>query len=93
MNRPAGDGWGGSVGSAGRTDWGGGRRLSLDLAIQHLRRSCVLAPATLQRQGLLAPAAVGPLLDQHCSGREDLSRQIWGLMALTLWFDRYADPH
>jgi asparagine synthase (glutamine-hydrolysing) len=50
----------------------------------------VLAPATLERQGLLEPAAVAPLLDRHCSGREDLSRQIWGLMALTLWFDRYA---
>jgi asparagine synthase (glutamine-hydrolysing) len=50
----------------------------------------VLASATLERQGLLAPAAVTPLLDRHCSGREDLSRQIWGLMALTLWFDRYA---
>jgi asparagine synthase (glutamine-hydrolysing) len=53
----------------------------------------VLAPSTLQPQGLLDPAAVTPLLDQHCSGREDLSRQLWGLMALTLWFDRYADPH
>jgi asparagine synthase (glutamine-hydrolysing) len=49
-----------------------------------------LAPSTLARQGLLDPAAVTPLLDRHCSGREDLSRQIWGLMALTLWFDRYA---
>jgi asparagine synthase (glutamine-hydrolysing) len=53
----------------------------------------VLAPATLRRQGLLDPAAVTPLLDRHCSGREDLSRQLWGLMALTLWFDRYAEPH
>jgi asparagine synthase (glutamine-hydrolysing) len=51
----------------------------------------VLAPSALARQGLLDPAAVAPLLDRHCSGREDLSRQIWGLMALTLWFDRYAD--
>jgi asparagine synthase (glutamine-hydrolysing) len=50
----------------------------------------VLAPSTVERQGLLAPAAVTPLLDRHCAGREDLSRQIWGLMALTLWFDRYA---
>ncbi|HVD86936.1 MAG TPA: asparagine synthase (glutamine-hydrolyzing) [Solirubrobacterales bacterium] len=50
----------------------------------------VLAPSTLERQGLLAPAAVAPLLDRHLAGREDLSRQIWGLMALTLWFDRYA---
>ena len=50
----------------------------------------VLAPSALARQGLLDPAAVTPLLDRHCAGREDLSRQIWGLMALTLWFDRYA---
>jgi asparagine synthase (glutamine-hydrolysing) len=50
----------------------------------------VLAPGALERQGMLEPAAVTPLLDRHCSGREDLSRQIWGLMALTLWFDRYA---
>jgi asparagine synthase (glutamine-hydrolysing) len=51
----------------------------------------VLAPGALERQGLLDPAAVNPVLDRHLSGREDLSRQIWGLMALTLWFDRYAD--
>jgi asparagine synthase (glutamine-hydrolysing) len=51
----------------------------------------VLSSATLERQGCLDPAAVAPLLERHCSGREDLSRQLWGLMAFTLWFDRYAD--
>jgi asparagine synthase (glutamine-hydrolysing) len=50
----------------------------------------VLAPSALARQGLLDPAAVTPLLDRHAAGREDFSRQLWGLMALTLWFDRYA---
>ena len=50
----------------------------------------VLSPATLARQGCLDPAAVTPLLDRHCAGREDLSRQLWGLMAFTLWFERYA---
>jgi asparagine synthase (glutamine-hydrolysing) len=50
----------------------------------------LLAPASLERQGCLDPATVGSLLDRHCSGREDLSRQLWGLMAFTLWFDRYA---
>jgi asparagine synthase (glutamine-hydrolysing) len=49
-----------------------------------------LAPGAVERQGLLDPAAVTPILDRHIAGREDLSRQIWGLMALTLWFDRYA---
>jgi asparagine synthase (glutamine-hydrolysing) len=49
-----------------------------------------LSPATLERQGCLDPAAVTPLIDAHCAGKEDLSRQLWGLMAFTLWFDRYA---
>jgi asparagine synthase (glutamine-hydrolysing) len=50
----------------------------------------LLSPSTLARQGCLDPAAVTPLIDAHCAGREDLSRQLWGLMAFTLWFDRYA---
>jgi len=50
----------------------------------------LLSPATLERQGCLDPATVSSLLDRHCSGSEDLSRQLWGLMAFTLWFDRYA---
>jgi asparagine synthase (glutamine-hydrolysing) len=49
----------------------------------------VLAPSALERQGLLDPAVVSGVLDRHLSRREDLSRQIWGLMALTMWFDRY----
>jgi asparagine synthase (glutamine-hydrolysing) len=50
-----------------------------------------LSAGTLSRQGWLDPAAVGSLLDRHCAGREDLSRQLWGLIAFTLWFDRYAN--
>ncbi len=49
-----------------------------------------LSGGTLARQGWLDPAAVAGLLDDHCAGREDLSRQLWGLIAFTLWFDRYA---
>jgi len=49
-----------------------------------------LSAETLARQGWLDPAAVVRLLDDHCAGREDLSRQLWGLIAFTLWFDRYA---
>jgi asparagine synthase (glutamine-hydrolysing) len=51
----------------------------------------VLSAETLSRQGWLDPAVVTALLDAHCSGREDLSRQLWGLIAFTLWFDRYAN--
>jgi asparagine synthase (glutamine-hydrolysing) len=49
-----------------------------------------LSAETLSRQGWLDPAIVTGLLDNHCAGREDLSRQLWGLIAFTLWFDRYA---
>ncbi len=49
-----------------------------------------LSAETLARQGWLDPAAATGLLDDHCAGREDLSRQLWGLIAFTLWFDRYA---
>ncbi|HEX3323916.1 MAG TPA: asparagine synthase-related protein, partial [Solirubrobacterales bacterium] len=50
----------------------------------------VLAAETLSRQDWLDPATVASLLDAHCAGREDFSRQLWGLIAFTLWFDRYA---
>jgi asparagine synthase (glutamine-hydrolysing) len=50
----------------------------------------VLSAETIERQGYLDAAAVGRVLDDHISGREDLSRQIWGLLNFTLWFDRYA---
>jgi asparagine synthase (glutamine-hydrolysing) len=51
----------------------------------------VLAAETLGRQGWFDPATVTALLDRHCVGEEDLSRQLWGLIAFTLWFDRYAN--
>jgi asparagine synthase (glutamine-hydrolysing) len=49
-----------------------------------------LSAETLSRQGWLDPVTVTALLDRHCAGGEDLSRQLWGLIAFTLWFDRYA---
>ncbi len=50
----------------------------------------VLAPETIERQGYLDAGAVTRVLEEHISGKEDLSRQIWGLLSFTLWFDRYA---
>jgi asparagine synthase (glutamine-hydrolysing) len=50
----------------------------------------VLSAESLSRQSWLDPATVTGLLDRHCVGSEDLSRQLWGLIAFTLWFDRYA---
>jgi asparagine synthase (glutamine-hydrolysing) len=50
----------------------------------------VLAPARIREQGWFDPDVVTALLDRHVAGREDLSRQLWGLMAFSLWHDRYA---
>jgi asparagine synthase (glutamine-hydrolysing) len=50
----------------------------------------VLSGDALRRQGLFQPAAVERLLDEHISGRADHSRQIWCLMTLGLWLDRYG---
>ena len=50
-----------------------------------------LAPKTLLRQGYLQPEPVTRMLDDHASGREDLSRQIWSLLAFTLWYERHVE--
>jgi asparagine synthase (glutamine-hydrolysing) len=50
-----------------------------------------LAPATLRRQGFFEPAVVTRLLDEHVQGVEDRSRQLWGLLAFTLWHERHVE--
>jgi asparagine synthase (glutamine-hydrolysing) len=50
----------------------------------------VLAEETLRRQGYLDPRIVRRILDDHVAGRADLSRQLWGLLALTLWHERHV---
>src|SRR5204863_8089884 len=45
----------------------------------------------LRRQGFFEPAVATRLLDHHLAGREDLSRQPWGLLAFTLWYERHVE--
>ncbi|HEV2075052.1 MAG TPA: asparagine synthase (glutamine-hydrolyzing) [Thermoleophilaceae bacterium] len=47
----------------------------------------ILSPDRIRRQGYLRPAAVTQVLERHVSGREDLSRQLWGLLVLSMWLD------
>jgi len=47
----------------------------------------VLSPERIRGQGYLRPEAVTGVLDSHVAGREDLSRQLWGLMSLSLWLE------
>jgi asparagine synthase (glutamine-hydrolysing) len=51
----------------------------------------VLAPDTLRRQGFLRPEPVTRLIDRHVAGEEDLSRQLWGLLAFTLWHEHHVE--
>jgi asparagine synthase (glutamine-hydrolysing) len=50
----------------------------------------VLSPEAVSRQGFFQPQVVTALIDAHVSRRDDLSRQLWGLLAFTLWFERYG---
>jgi asparagine synthase (glutamine-hydrolysing) len=50
----------------------------------------VLAPTRVREQGWFDSEVVTAILDRHVALREDLSRQIWGLMAFSLWHERYA---
>ena len=45
----------------------------------------LLAPAALARDGLLEPAVVTRLLDEHVARRDDHSRALWGLLCFVLW--------
>jgi asparagine synthase (glutamine-hydrolysing) len=50
-----------------------------------------LSPSTLGRQGFFRPEPVRRLIDEHVAGREDWSRQLWGLLAFTLWYERHVE--
>ena len=49
-----------------------------------------LSAEALRRQGFFQPEAVSRLIDDHVAGREDLSRQLWGLLTFTLWHERHV---
>jgi len=50
----------------------------------------VLAGETLRRQGCFRPEAVHAVLERHTARREDASRQLWALIAFTLWHDAHV---
>ena len=47
--------------------------------------------AAVGRQGFFEPQVVERLLADHVAGREDRSRQLWGLLAFTLWYERHVE--
>jgi asparagine synthase (glutamine-hydrolysing) len=51
-----------------------------------------LGAEAVRRQGVFDPAAVEAIVAAHQSGRANYSRNIWGLLMWSLWYDRYVDP-
>ena len=51
----------------------------------------VLSTDSVRRQGFFEPRIVRGLLDEHIAGREDWSRQLWGLLGFTLWYEHHVE--
>ncbi len=50
----------------------------------------VLSTERIRSQGYLDPEVVTATLETHVSGRDELSRNIWGLVSLSLWLEQNA---
>ena len=50
-----------------------------------------LAPERIARRGLLRPARVTAILDEHFGGRRDASNRIFALLMLELWYQWFVD--
>ncbi len=50
-----------------------------------------LAPERLARHGLFRPEAIRQLLESHYAGGANRGNQIWNLLMLQLWWERYVD--
>jgi asparagine synthase (glutamine-hydrolysing) len=59
-------------------------------SLQPLLRETILSSAALKR-GLFEPAAVKQLVELHTRGERDFSQQLWTLLMLELWFQRFID--
>ena len=55
--------------------------------LQETIRDC-LSPDTIANRGLLQPARVGRMLEEHLSGTRDWTYRLWALAALELWMRR-----
>lgn len=58
--------------------------------MQSFLRETVLSEKALKR-GFFNPAAVRHLVDDHTHGKRDFAHQLWTLLMLELWFQRFID--
>jgi asparagine synthase (glutamine-hydrolysing) len=59
--------------------------------MQPFLRETLFSEKALQR-GLLKPEMVKQMVELHTSGERDYSAQLWTLLMLELWFNRFIDP-
>jgi asparagine synthase (glutamine-hydrolysing) len=50
-----------------------------------------LSPQQIQRMGLFRPEQVIQLFNEHITGKQDNSHQLWGLLCLSLWWQQFID--
>ena len=60
--------------------------------MQPFLREVVLSEKALRR-GMFKPEAVRQLVELHTRGERDYSHQLWTLLMLELWFNRFIDSH
>jgi len=60
--------------------------------MQPFLREVVLSEKAMRR-GLFNPLAVKQLIELHARGERDYSHQLWTLLMLELWFNRFIDSH
>jgi asparagine synthase (glutamine-hydrolysing) len=51
----------------------------------------LLSPAEIRRRGIFKPEAVRRFVDDHRSGRQDRSMQLWQFLTLELWMQTFLD--
>ena len=51
----------------------------------------LLSAARLRDRGMFQPEAVRSLVQQHRSGAQDWSMQIWQLLTLEIWMEQFID--
>ena len=60
--------------------------------MQPFLREVVLSEKAMRR-GLFKPETVSQLIELHTRGERDYSHQLWTLLMLELWFNRFIDSH
>jgi asparagine synthase (glutamine-hydrolysing) len=53
----------------------------------------LLSESRLRKRGIFQPDAVRSLVQQHRSGAQDWSMQIWQLLTLEIWMEQFIDKN